>query len=124
MSNEQVISALYATGIENRAVQEVIALLRLQMQAKKAWPYIVLHRKHGIGTAIFDGKLEAVKGVKYAFDMGLKEAKDLVDLLWNKVAPSYIYFKGESIPYMPEIQIAFDKCEYEYLLLDQHEVAM
>lgn len=118
MNNAQLIKALYETGLVGKitAFTEVVNILRIKEQSYKAWPYILQHK---------NDKLLAVKAIKDAFEIGLKEAKDMADLLWDipeSYQPFYIKYHGEILPYIPNLQIVLDKTEQEYELLDSNEI--
>jgi ribosomal protein L7/L12 len=124
MSNEQIIHALYGTGLveTDNAFGIVIAKLKLQLDAKKYWPYIVANRRKEKG--LFDGKLDAVKAIKSASGLGLKESKDIADILWFKDAPAYIEFQGEILPYLADLHLLLENSSHNYTLLDSNEQVM
>lgn len=122
MKNTEIIAALLDTGLvgTHSAFQTVIDLLKIQDYIYKAWPYVVKYRRPGNN----DGKLKAVKDIKLAFDIGLKEAKDMADVLWPKTAPVKMRYKGVVIPYVADFQIVLDAESEEYDLLTFDEKIM
>lgn len=110
MTNKGIIEALYETGLvhSNPAFDTVIQLLELADNCQKAWPYIVKNYRN---------KLLAVKDIKNAFGIGLKEAKDIMDMLWYKNQPVKIVVDDMTLDYHYDFQIYLDRVGKDYTLL-------
>jgi len=84
----------------------------------------IIHALYGIVIAKLKLQLDAVKAIKSASGLGLKESKDIADLLWQKDAPAYIEFQGEILPYLADLHLLLENSSHNYTLLDSNEQVM
>lgn len=112
MDSTQVIDFLRKMPA-NPAIDKTIELVKINDLAADAHPIIMANLQSPEPS-----KLNTVKILKHIFNIGLKEAKDIVDVVWHYPIPKYIQTtENVKFTYNPALEMRFRDIEIQYTLV-------